>query len=122
MRSVLMQLRKCCNHAFLLAGVEEEAAGQAARDAAAAGREPPSALDLMLEASGKLELLDKMLARLLPAGHRVLIYSQFTSVRTQPRGGRTLLVQLCLSVAGHAWLAHACDPYAHASLAHGLAL
>ena len=24
MRSVLMQLRKCCNHAFLLDGVEEE--------------------------------------------------------------------------------------------------
>jgi len=99
MRSVLMQLRKCCNHAFLLAGVEEEAAGQAARDAAAAGREPPSALDLMLEASDKLELLDKMLARLLPAGHRVLIYSQFTSVRTQPRGRRTLLGQARPSIA-----------------------
>ena len=28
MRSVLMQLRKCCNHAFLLDGVEEEHAFQ----------------------------------------------------------------------------------------------
>ena len=28
MRSVLMQLRKCCNHAFLLDGVEEEHAIQ----------------------------------------------------------------------------------------------
>ncbi len=31
-----------------------------------------------INASGKLELLDKMMARLLAAGHRVLIYSQFT--------------------------------------------
>ncbi len=108
-----MQLRKCCNHAFLLAGVEEEAAAQAARDAAAAGRAPPSALDLMLEASGKLELLDKMLARLLPAGHRVLIYSQFTSVRTQRRGRRTLLVQPGLCISERACSDHACDQYAH---------
>lgn len=53
---------------------------QAQRDAAATGRQPPGAVERLLEASGKLELLDKMLLRLLPSGHRVLIYSQFTTV------------------------------------------
>ena len=81
MRSVLMELRKCCNHAFLLAGVEAEHSCLVERAAAAAGRAPPAPVERMLEASGKLELLDKMLARLLPAGHRLLIYSQFTTVR-----------------------------------------
>ncbi|KAK9827617.1 hypothetical protein WJX81_006723 [Elliptochloris bilobata] len=80
MRNVLMQLRKCCNHAFLLDGVEAEHALQCERDASSAGREVPSLVERLLEASGKLELLDKMLARLLPAGHRVLIYSQFTTM------------------------------------------
>ena len=55
---------------------------QSQRDAAAAGRQPPSQVERLLEASGKLELLDKMLLRLLPSGHRVLIYSQFTTVST----------------------------------------
>lgn len=53
---------------------------QAQRDAAAAGQQPPGAVERLLEASGKLELLDKMLLRLVPSGHRVLIYSQFTTV------------------------------------------
>ncbi len=55
---------------------------QAQRDAAAAAQQPLSQVERLLEASGKLELLDKMLLRLLPAGHRVLIYSQFTTVGT----------------------------------------
>lgn len=31
----------------------------------------------MLESSGKLQLLDKMMVKLREQGHRVLIYSQF---------------------------------------------
>lgn len=34
-------------------------------------------LDLLLQGSGKLALLDRMLERLKAGGHRVLIYSQF---------------------------------------------
>ena len=32
---------------------------------------------LLLESSGKLQLLDKMMVKLKEQGHRVLIYSQF---------------------------------------------
>jgi|AntDeeMinimDraft_6_1070357.scaffolds.fasta_scaffold13289_1 hypothetical protein len=38
--------------------------------------DPQEALEHMLTSSGKLQLLDRMLSRLLPKGHRVLIYSQ----------------------------------------------
>lgn len=34
----------------------------------------------MIANSGKLDLLDKMLEKLLKGGHRMLIYSQFTTV------------------------------------------
>ena len=63
-----MQLRKCCNHPFLLTGVESEVKSQ----------EPnTSTVDLLVNASGKLVLLDKLLPRLKADGHRVLLFSQF---------------------------------------------
>lgn len=34
----------------------------------------------MVQASGKLRLLDRMLPRLQADGHRVLLFSQFTSM------------------------------------------
>lgn len=66
--NVAMQLRKCCNHPFLLNGVESEV-----RNA------QPNAktVDLLVNASGKLVLLDKLLPRLKDEGHRVLLFSQF---------------------------------------------
>ena len=63
--SLLMQLRKCCNHPFLFPGVEP----------------PPGAgaLDALIDGSGKFALLDRLLAKLHAAGHRVVLFSQFTS-------------------------------------------
>eukprot|EP00428_Durinskia_dybowskii_P037994 CAMPEP_0170273256 /NCGR_PEP_ID=MMETSP0116_2-20130129/36591_1 /TAXON_ID=400756 /ORGANISM="Durinskia baltica, Strain CSIRO CS-38" /LENGTH=229 /DNA_ID=CAMNT_0010524485 /DNA_START=56 /DNA_END=741 /DNA_ORIENTATION=+ len=58
LNNLAMQLRKCCNHLFLLNGVEEE-------------------IDLLVRGSGKLVLLDKLLPRLKENGHRILIFSQF---------------------------------------------
>ncbi|GMH36110.1 hypothetical protein BSKO_03978 [Bryopsis sp. KO-2023] len=65
MRNVVMELRKCCLHPYLIDGVEHVL------------NDPKLALQKLVEASGKLDLLHKMLQRLLAGGHRVLIYSQF---------------------------------------------
>ena len=63
-----MQLRKCCNHPFLLTGVETEVRSQ---------QPSTSTVDLLVNASGKFVLLDKLLPRLKADGHRVLLFSQF---------------------------------------------
>ena len=68
-----MELRKCCNHPYLLKGIEDSLPALAKADWQAA-------LDTMVAASGKLDLVDKMLTKLIPRGHRMLIYSQFTTV------------------------------------------
>ena len=72
LNNLAMQLRKSCNHAFLLNGVEEEIRGQE-RKAGSAMSEG----DFLVKCSGKLVLLDKLLPRLQSNGHRVLIFSQF---------------------------------------------
>jgi chromodomain-helicase-DNA-binding protein 7 len=68
--NLAMQLRKCCNHLFLLNGVEEEIRKQ--KD-----NQNLSEADLLARGSGKLVLLDKLLPRLKENGHRILIFSQF---------------------------------------------
>ena len=63
--NLLLQLRKVCNHVYLMP--------DAAPD--------PYVIDQDLVAgSGKLEMLDRMLPRLRADGHRVLLFSQFTSM------------------------------------------
>jgi len=59
---------QCCNHPYLFHNTEPTIDN------------PQQALKLMLEASGKLELLDKMLLKLHENGHRVLIFSQMKRV------------------------------------------
>ena len=69
--NLAMQLRKCCNHPFLLNGVE---------DMMQKGEEHKSKddeADFLVKASGKLVLLDKLLPKLKDGGHRILIFSQF---------------------------------------------
>ncbi|XP_060776124.1 chromodomain-helicase-DNA-binding protein 1-like isoform X3 [Neoarius graeffei] len=61
--NVLMQLRKCVNHPYLFNGVEPE---------------PFEMGEHLVEASGKLSLLDSILAYLLEGGHLVLLFSQMT--------------------------------------------
>ena len=65
-----MQLRHCCNHPFLIKGVMESEGLLDADDDTYCNR--------LVEASGKLVLLDKLLPRLKEQGNRVLIFSQFT--------------------------------------------
>ncbi|CAK9195050.1 unnamed protein product [Sphagnum troendelagicum] len=66
LNNVVMELRKLCGHPYLLEGVEPQT-----RNQNEANRQ-------LLEVSGKLLLLDKMMVKLKADGHRVLIYSQFT--------------------------------------------
>ena len=69
LNNLAMQLRKCCNHLFLLNGVEGDM------------REKETGTinegDFVTNGSGKLVLLDKLLPRLKETGHRILIFSQF---------------------------------------------
>ena len=63
--NLAMQLRKCCNHPYLLTGVETEVRSQ-----------NPNAdvLESMVNASGKFVLLDKLIPRLKADGHRILLF------------------------------------------------
>lgn len=69
LNNLAMQLRKCCNHLFLLNGVEQDLREKEAG--------PVDEGDFVTNGSGKLVLLDKLLPRLKEDGHRVLIFSQF---------------------------------------------
>mmetsp|Transcript_12989 Transcript_12989/g.34536 ORF Transcript_12989/g.34536 Transcript_12989/m.34536 type:complete len:1051 (+) Transcript_12989:23-3175(+) len=62
--NVVMQLRKCCNHPYLFEGAEPG---------------PPFTTDEhIVQNSGKMMLLDKLLPKLQKRGSRVLIFSQMT--------------------------------------------
>ncbi|XP_014121854.2 chromodomain-helicase-DNA-binding protein 1-like isoform X1 [Zonotrichia albicollis] len=65
LQNVLVQLRKCVAHPYLFNGVEPE---------------PFEIGDHVVEASGKMCLLDKLLSFLYTGGHRVLLFSQMTQL------------------------------------------
>uniref|UniRef100_A0A7S2WMT9 Uncharacterized protein n=1 Tax=Mucochytrium quahogii TaxID=96639 RepID=A0A7S2WMT9_9STRA len=65
LQSLMMQLRKCCNHPYLFPNAEPAFDGTTKED--------------IVEASGKLKMLDRLLKRLHENGHRVVIFSQFTA-------------------------------------------
>ena len=58
--NLMMQLRKCCNHPYLF--LEED-------------RLPTDEHEIV-RASGKFDMLDRLLPKLRRSGHRVLIFSQ----------------------------------------------
>uniref|UniRef100_A0A1I8PFM6 Chromodomain-helicase-DNA-binding protein 1 n=1 Tax=Stomoxys calcitrans TaxID=35570 RepID=A0A1I8PFM6_STOCA len=64
--NIVIELKKCCNHAALIRPSEFELMGMPQDEA----------LQTLLKGSGKLVLLDKLLCRLKETGHRVLIFSQ----------------------------------------------
>ncbi|KAH9457613.1 hypothetical protein Pst134EB_009928 [Puccinia striiformis f. sp. tritici] len=63
--NLLMQLRKVCNHPYLMPNSEPE---------------PLTIAEHVVEASSKLVMLDKLLKSELPKGKRVLIFSNFTTM------------------------------------------
>ncbi|EDW03164.1 chromodomain-helicase-DNA-binding protein 1 [Drosophila grimshawi] len=64
--NIVIELKKCCNHAALIRPSEFELFGL----------QQDEALQTLLKGSGKLVLLDKLLCKLKDTGHRVLIFSQ----------------------------------------------
>lgn len=60
--NIMMELKKCCNHASLIRPTDE--------------LNHLDPLTRLIRGSGKLLLLDKLLCRLKETGHRVLIFSQ----------------------------------------------
>lgn len=62
LQNLSMQLRKCCNHPYLFVGGDYDMWKKAD----------------IVRASGKFELLDRLLPKLRRAGHRVLLFSQMT--------------------------------------------
>ncbi|KAJ7703516.1 SNF2 family N-terminal domain-containing protein [Mycena rosella] len=73
LQNTVMQLRKVCSHPFLFARPDDDAAPVA--PAVLAAREAE-----LLGASGKMLLLDRLLGELFRRGHKVLLFSQFTTM------------------------------------------
>uniref|UniRef100_A0A8C1J026 Chromodomain helicase DNA binding protein 2 n=1 Tax=Cyprinus carpio TaxID=7962 RepID=A0A8C1J026_CYPCA len=63
--NIVMELKKCCNHGFLIKQPEERE-----------NERTQEYLQSLVRGSGKLVLLDKLLTRLRERGNRVLIFSQ----------------------------------------------
>ena len=69
--NIMMELKKCANHPYLLPGPAEEAP-----------LSPTGLFEInaMIKACGKLTLMTKMLKKLREQGHRVLVFSQMTKM------------------------------------------
>lgn len=85
--NIQMELRKCCNHPFLLEGVEQREMGQFQEQLMESNtdgfnqkseHEKHAMLNKhgFVMSSGKMVLLDKLLPKLRSEGHKVLIFSQ----------------------------------------------
>lgn len=81
--NIMMQARKVCNHPFLIKGMEDLCLENYKH---AMHIEPGTPVTTEIEygslvrASGKMILLDKLLPKLQKDGHKVLIFSQMTSM------------------------------------------
>lgn len=63
LQNVVVQLRKACSHPYLFPGIEPE---------------PYEEGEHLVQASGKLMILDQLLQKLHGSGHRVLLFAQMT--------------------------------------------
>ncbi|ELP87418.1 chromodomain helicase hrp1, putative [Entamoeba invadens IP1] len=73
LQNLMMQLRKVCNHPYLISGVEEKDTAQFAENSEEYFKQ-------LIKSSGKLVLLDKLLPKLYEDKHKVLIFSQLKKV------------------------------------------
>ncbi|XP_029356969.1 chromodomain-helicase-DNA-binding protein 6 isoform X2 [Echeneis naucrates] len=72
--NTMMELRKCCNHPYLITGAEEKILESFKKSHSPDA--PDFQLQAMIQAAGKLVLIDKLLPKLLAGGHKVLVFSQ----------------------------------------------
>uniref|UniRef100_A0A669QYQ4 Chromodomain helicase DNA binding protein 9 n=1 Tax=Phasianus colchicus TaxID=9054 RepID=A0A669QYQ4_PHACC len=72
--NTMMELRKCCNHPYLIKGAEEKILGEFKETYSPTA--PDFHLQAMIQSAGKLVLIDKLLPKMKAGGHKVLIFSQ----------------------------------------------
>uniref|UniRef100_A0A8C6YGF6 Chromodomain helicase DNA binding protein 9 n=1 Tax=Naja naja TaxID=35670 RepID=A0A8C6YGF6_NAJNA len=72
--NTMMELRKCCNHPYLIKGAEEKILGEFRETYSPSA--PDFHLQAMIQSAGKLVLIDKLLPKMKAGGHKVLIFSQ----------------------------------------------
>uniref|UniRef100_A0A8C2K8C8 Chromodomain helicase DNA binding protein 6 n=1 Tax=Cyprinus carpio TaxID=7962 RepID=A0A8C2K8C8_CYPCA len=72
--NTMMELRKCCNHPYLITGAEEKILESFKKTYSSDAAD--FQLQAMIQAAGKLVLIDKLLPKLLAGGHKVLVFSQ----------------------------------------------
>ena len=78
--NVMMELRKCCNHPFLIKGAEERIMVDAASKLQDADNMDPILrwrkilADQLVQSSGKMVILMKLLPKLQSGGHKILIF------------------------------------------------
>ncbi|KAJ3261825.1 choline dehydrogenase 7 [Boothiomyces macroporosus] len=73
MVNTMIELRKCCIHPWLLNGAEEQILEELN-----CHNSPELQLKALINSSGKMVLIDKLLKKLKLGGHKVLIFSQMT--------------------------------------------
>ncbi|XP_055342258.1 transcription activator BRG1-like [Paramacrobiotus metropolitanus] len=78
--NTIMQLRKICNHPFVFEHIEEAFAEKHAGEKH--DKQPAVTGPVLFRASGKFELLDRILPKLKATNHRVLIFCQMTALMT----------------------------------------
>jgi chromodomain-helicase-DNA-binding protein 7 len=82
--NVMMELRKVCNHPFLIRGAEERIVADAVSAAKEKDENGNEAMiepikifgEQLIKSSGKFVLMAKLLPKLFAGGHKVLIFSQ----------------------------------------------
>ena len=62
-----IQLRKCCNHLYLLKGVQDDIEKKCVTD--------EDYFNKLIEGSGKMILLDKFIDKYREDGHKILVFS-----------------------------------------------
>jgi len=68
LQNTVMQLRKVCSHPFLFDWPSDSVTRQHVVD------------EQLVNASGKMMVLDRLLGELFKRGHKVLLFSQFTTM------------------------------------------
>jgi len=89
--NVMMELRKCCNHPFLVKGAEDRILNEAAEKLKGKidekGNDVPVDYttlfgEQLVKSSGKMVLMEKLLQKLFAGKHKVLVFSQMVRSRT----------------------------------------
>ena len=71
--NTMIELRKCCIHPWLLNGAEDQILTELNAE-----NNAEKQFDALIQSSGKMVLIDKLLRKLKTGGHKVLIFSQMT--------------------------------------------